>query len=338
MHAAQQWAIAANKSKQTTHKLPQEYSCHAAIFSETGANRFPPSWPDDMAVRLKPGAPDTLNHKVYPLTRAELEEWHNFGAKNKALGQIKDSESPWSCPVFFIHKKDGSFQLVQDYHDVNKWTERDMYPMPRINLILEQLYGKTIFTALDIWDRYNNIRVKPEDCWKLAFKGPDGHYEPQCMFFGMSNVPAVFQRCMDRIVAPLKARYLGCIFIYMDDILIATGDDEELHRRIVHDVLDMLAKEDFYLKLSKCLFHQRDINYLGIRIEGGQLQIDSTKINRLAEWREELKDVHEVRSTLGAFGYNHPFVKGYTEIVRPLTKLTKKDEPFVWTDECTQAI
>ena len=100
----------------------------------------------------------------------------------------------------------------------------------------------------------------------------------------------------------------------------------------------MLAREDFYLKLSKCLFHQHDIDYLGIRIEGGQLRIDPTKINGLADWCEELKDVHEVRSTLGAFGYNCPFVKGYAEIVRPLTKLTKKDEPFVWTNECTQAI
>ena len=109
MHATQQWAIAANKNKQTTNELPQQYSRHALIFSETGANRFPPSRPNDMVVRLKPGAPDTLNHKVYPLTQAELKEWHNFVAKNKALGQIADSELPWSCPVFFIHKKDGSF-------------------------------------------------------------------------------------------------------------------------------------------------------------------------------------------------------------------------------------
>ena len=100
----------------------------------------------------------------------------------------------------------------------------------------------------------------------------------------------------------------------------------------------MLTKEDFYLKLSKCLFHQRDIDYLGIRIEGGQLRIDPTKINGLAEWCEELKDVHEVQSTLGAFGYNRPFVKGYAKIVHPLTKLTKKDKPFVWTNKCTQAI
>ena len=177
------------------------------------------------------------------------------------MGHIRGSESPWSCPVFFIHKKDGSFRLVQDYCNINKWTERDVYPMPRIDLILEQLHGKTIFTALDIRDGYNNIRIQLKDRWKLAFKGPDGHYEPACMFFGMSNTPAVFQRCMDWIFAPLKARYPGCIFVYMNNMLITMGEDQDLHEQIVHDVLDMLAREDFYLKLSKCLFHQHDICY-----------------------------------------------------------------------------
>ena len=231
--------------------------------------------------------------------------------------------------MFFIHKKDESVQLVQDYCDVSKWIEQDVYPMPRIDLILEQLHGKTLFTALNIQDRYNNICVKPEDQWKLAFKGPDGHYTPRCMFFGMSNAPLVFQRCMDRIFTPLKARYPGCIFSYMDEVLIAMEDDEDLHEQIVHNMLNMFAQEDFYLKLSKCLFNQWDINYLGIRIKGGQLWIDPTKINGLAEWHKVLKDVHKVCSTLGAFRYSHPFVLSYVEIVHALTKLTKKDEPFV---------
>jgi hypothetical protein len=106
----------------------------------------------------------------------------------------------------------------------------------------------------------------------------------------------------------------------------------------MHTVLDMLEAEDFYLKLSKCLFHLTSIDYLGIRIEGGKIKIDPTKINRLAEWREELKNVHEVCSTLRAFGYNRPFVPGYAAIVRPLTALTKKDTPFEWTQDCTNAI
>ena len=190
--------------------------------------------------------------------------------------------------------------------------------MPCIEQILEQLHGKVLFTTLDIWDGYNNIHVRPEDQWKLAFKLPEGTYAPQVMFFGMTNTPAVFQRTMDRIFVVLKNKYPGCIFIYMDDILIATPDDEELHAEIVNAVLDMLAAEDFFLKLSKCSFHQRIVDYLGIRIEGGIIRIDPTKRNGLATWKEVLDDVHDVRSTLGLFGYNCPFIKGYAHIVRPV--------------------
>ena len=154
----------------------------------------------------------------------------------------------------------------------------------------------------------------------------------------MTNAPAVFQRTMDRIFAVLKNKYPGCVFVYMDDILIATLDDEELHAKIVNAVLDMLATEDFFLKLSKCSFHQRTVDYLGIRIEGGLIRIDPTKRNGLATWKEVLDDVHDVRSTLGLFGYNRPFIKGYAHIVQPVQQLTKKDVPFVWTPECTQAI
>ena len=264
-HAAQQWAIEANKNKdKSSHVLPAQYQRHKKLFSEEESERFPPSCDTDMMVKLKPGAPESIDCKVYPMTCAELDEWHRFVSKNLRMKRIKPSQSWYATQVFFIKKKDGSYRLVQDYWGVNKWTERELYPMPRIDLILDQLHGKTLFTALDIRDRYNNIQIRPEDQWKLAFKGPDGHYDPEVMFFGMSNTPAIFQRTMDHCFAPLKQRYPGCVFTYMDDILIATGNDEHLHEEIVHTVLDMLATQDFYLKLSKCLFHQQSINYLGI--------------------------------------------------------------------------
>ena len=110
-------------------------------------------------VRLKPGAPDTINCKVYPLARNEVQAAAEFTCKNEELGRIKKANSPWGSPFFFIKKKDGSLRPVQDYRAVNSWTERDVYPMPRIEQILEQLHGKSLFTTLDIRDGYNNIRV-----------------------------------------------------------------------------------------------------------------------------------------------------------------------------------
>ena len=127
--------------------------------------------------------------------------------------------------------------------------------MPCINQILEQLHGKVLFITLDICNSYNNIRMCPKDQWKLAFKLLSGTYAPQVMFFGMTNASAVFQCTMDRIFRVLKNKYPGCIFVYMDDILIVTPDDEELHMEIVNVVLKMLAVKDFFLKLSKCSFH-----------------------------------------------------------------------------------
>ena len=85
----------------------------------------------------------------------------------------------------------------------------------------------------------------------------------------MSNAPAVFQQTIDGVFAPLKRLYPGCIFTYMDDILITTRDNKWLHSEIMHAMLDMLEKEDFFFKQSKYLFHQMAINYIGIRIEGG---------------------------------------------------------------------
>jgi hypothetical protein len=101
-------------------------------------------------VRLKPGAPDTINCKVYPLACNELQAVEDFTSTNEKLGCIKKANSPWGSLFFFIRKKDGSFRPVQDYHTINSWMERDIYPMPCIKQILEQLHRKVLFTTLDI--------------------------------------------------------------------------------------------------------------------------------------------------------------------------------------------
>jgi hypothetical protein len=143
---------------------------------------------------------------------------------------------------------------------------------------------------------------------------------------------------MDRIFAPLKQRYPGMIFAYMDDILIATGDDLALHQQIMHEVLELLEQESLFCKLSKCHFEQRTITYLGIIVEAGTIRINPTKTNGLLAWPRTLKSVKQVRSTLGVYGYHRAFIPGYANIVRPLSNLLKKDMPFVWGKEQEEAM
>jgi RNase H-like domain found in reverse transcriptase/Reverse transcriptase (RNA-dependent DNA polymerase) len=248
------------------------------------------------------------------------------------------TNSPYSSPFFFIKKKDGTLRPVQDYREINKWTIHDVYPIPQITHILEQLQGKMLFTALDICWGYNNIQIKPEDRHKAAFQTPYRLYQPNVMYFGLTNSLPTFQKTMDRLFRPLKDKYPGMLFVYMDDILIATADNLPLHRHIVHDVLDLLEVESFFLKPSKCKFERTSINYLGIVVSNGAISIDLMKHDGLASWLEQLATVKQVHSTLSVFGYQQPFIHGFTNIAKPLTELTKKDVPFAWTPCCTAAI
>ena len=124
------------------------------------------------------------------------------------------------------------------------------------------------------------------------------------------------------------------LFVYMDDVLIATNDDLDLHQLIVDLVLDLFAQESYFLHPCKCTFEQTQIKYLGLVVDGDNLTIDPKKADGLCNWPRTLNSVKEVWSILGILGYQHPFIQNYANIAQPLVNLTRKDHPFIWTPEC----
>ena len=92
--------------------------------------------------------------------------------------------------------------------------------------------------------------------------------------------------------------------------------------------------ESYFLKPTKCLFEQERLEYLGIVVDGDKTTIDPAKIDGIKDWPWELKNLKEVRSTLGVLGYQRPFVRGYANLVKPITNLLKKSMPFAWTEDC----
>jgi hypothetical protein len=203
MNFTQEWVIQGKDQRQQesveAKGIPKEYQCHYKVFLDQQVTHFPPSRPEGHAIKLVPGAPDTINCKVYPLTLAEQEAMKKFLQENEQLGYIEKMDSPWSLPWFFIKKKDGMLRLVQDYHKVNKWTVQDIYPIPYIEQILELLHRKELFTIFDVCMGYNNVLIKAEDQWKAVFKTPYGLYQPKVMFFGLTNLPITFQWTMDHV-------------------------------------------------------------------------------------------------------------------------------------------
>jgi len=130
--------------------------------------------------------------RVYPLSRNEKEEVQNFVDKHLKKGYIRPSKSPQTSPVFFVAKKNGRKCMVMNYRRLNKQTVKNNYPLLLITDLVNSMGNKRVFTKMDLWWGYNNVRIKEEDKWKVAFTTHVGLYEPVVMFFGMTNSPATF--------------------------------------------------------------------------------------------------------------------------------------------------
>src|SRR6266702_688030 len=224
---------AMDKTKKTFEQMvPEEYRRHARTINKKESHRFPPARTWDHAIELVPEAPKAFDCKIYPMAKGEEDSLQEFIKEQLEKGYIRPSKSPYTSPFFFIKKKDGKLQPVQDYRRLNSYTVKNQYPLPLIPELIDRLRDATLFTKLDIRWGYNNVRIKEGDQEKGAFKTNLGLYEPCVMFFGLTNSPSTFQTMMDTIFRDLTTT--GEVVIYMDDILIATPTNIPHHRQLVH--------------------------------------------------------------------------------------------------------
>ena len=158
------------------------------------------------------------------------------------------------------------------------------------------------------------------------------------MNFGLRNAPATFQRLMNKVLRPVKAKYGEDVQSYMDNVIIAMSNDLNYHCMVVRAVLKAMHDASLFLKPEKCEFEQNKVEYLGLLLDGDSIKPDPSKVKGLRSWPTTLKSVKEVRSTLGILNYNCTFIPGYAHIAKPLTELLKKDTPFLWTPQCTKAV
>ena len=248
-------------------------------------------------------------------------------------GVIRESNSPWSSPIVMIKKKDGSWRFCVDFRKVNSMTQKDAYPLPRIDETLEALTGSQFFTTLDLALGYWQVEMEEADRKKTAFSTREGHFEFNVMPFGLTNAPATFQRLMECVLAGLT--YEQCL-IYLDDIVVfSVTFDQHLER--LKKVFHHLAEAGLKLKPSKCHFAKSEIRYLGHIVSRQGIQADPDKTSAMISFPVP-SDIKELRQFLGLTNYFRRFIKGYSSIAEPLHKLTRKTEGgFKWNSECQNA-
>jgi hypothetical protein len=193
---------------------------------------------------------------------------------------------------------------------------------------MDELAGASWFTNLDLRSGFHQIRLKSGEEFKTTFQTHSGHYEFRVMAFGLTGAPGSFQGAMDDTLAPGLQKF---VIVFFDDILIysKTYEDHLVHIRLV---FEWLAKDRWFVKLSKCKFARCSACYLGHIISQEGIATYPSKVFDVVNWPVP-SSVKELRSFLGLAGYYRKFVHNFGLLAKPLTELQRENSLFVWTED-----
>ena len=270
--------------------------------------------------------PYTLPLKHYDWVQKEIETLERAGI-------IERSISPWASPVIIVPKKSAPGEpprrrMCIDYRRINKLqpevTKADggkgcisLIPLPKIDELYTKLKHYKVFSSLDLRSGYYHISLKDLAKQKSAFVLSSlGRYQFSRVPFGLAQAPAYFQKLINDILK-------GCNFAmgYLDNIIIYSRSEKE-HLEHLEEIFTRLKAAGLKLKLEKCCFFKKHIQYLGHLISADGIQPLPEKLKSIAKMPAP-RNPKEVKQFLGLVGYYRKFVPRFADISRVLTHLTK---------------
>ena len=175
---------------------------------------------------------------------------------------------------------------------------------------------------MDSWWSYNNVWIKEGDEWKAAFMTSKRSFEPMVMFFGLTNSPVMFQAIMNELLRDLINMRKVAVFI--DDVIVGT-EDEEGYNKLVAEIIEGLEENSLYVKLEKCKWKKREVEFLGVVIRPEGIKMEEEKMKGVLDWPTP-KYVKDIQKFLELANYYCWFIQGFVFIARPLHDLVKKDQ------------
>ncbi|KAE8695418.1 putative CCCH-type zinc finger family protein [Hibiscus syriacus] len=310
--------------------LPVEVQRLLAEFSNLMPEDLPPGLPPmrDIQHQIDLVHRSSLpNRPAYRLSPKETEELQRQVEELLERGYIRESMSPCAVPALLVPKKDGSWRMCVDNRAINRITVKYRFPIPRLDDMLDQLSGSKVFSKIDLKSGYHQIRIRPGDEWKTAFKMPQGLYEWMVMPFGLSNASSTFMRFMHQVLRPFMGKF---VVVYFDDILVYSLIWTS-HFDHLRAVFEMLKTECLFVNQKKCSFFTTSMTFLGFVVSTDGVHADQSKIDAVLEWPRP-RTLHDIRSFHGLASFYRKFIRNFSTLISPITECLKGRD-FQWSEE-----
>ncbi|RDX73541.1 Retrovirus-related Pol polyprotein from transposon 17.6, partial [Mucuna pruriens] len=234
------------------------------------------------------------------------------------------SDSQWVSPVQVVPKKSRMTVMRNQQDELvpmwiqNSWrkTRKDHFPLPFIDQVLEKLLGKSHYYFLDGFSGYMQIHIAPEDQHKTTFTCPFGTFAYSRMPFGLCNAPSTFQCCMISIFSDLLQ---DCMEVFMDDFTVYANSFDACLGNL-SKVLKRCIDTNLVLNFEKCHFMVTEGIVLGHLVSNRGIEVDKSKIDIISSVPNPTS-MREVRSFLGHAGFYRRFIKSFSKLALPLSKL-----------------
>ena len=274
-----------------------------------------------------------FKHKLRPIPYARRQFLDEEVERLLAIGAISPAD-PGACPyasrTVLATKKDGTLRMCVDYRDLNAQTEKDAYPLPRIDGVWPTLSKAKYFASLDLLMGYHQVSMSEKDRYKTAFITHRGLFVYNVMPFGLCNAPATFQRVMEKILGSLVGHG---VLVYLDDVLLYAEDAKQL-LALLRKVLKLLSAAGLKCKPSKCSLFSETIQYLGHVVSRDGIRPIPVKLDQISQWPRPETGVG-LASFLGLCNYYRDLVPSFAHASDELYKASKA-KSITWTPELSE--
>lgn len=250
------------------------------------------------------------------------------------MGVIVPSISPWCHGLAVVEKPNGSLRVCLDSRKLNLVTKRDVYPLPNMNRIFGRLRKTKYLSSIDLKEAFWQIPLSTRSREKTAFSVPGrGHFEFISMPFGLVNAAQSQSRLMDRV---LGYDLEPCVYVYLDDIIVAT-DSIEQHVKLIREISLRLRNAGLTVNIEKSKFCQKSIKYLGYIISEEGVSMDRERLTPILNMPSPTNK-KAVRRLIGMTGWYRKFIKNFSSLTAPITDCIKdKKKKFEWTQAADKA-